>query len=77
MSYGVHKVAPVHAWCNVRKIITFVTLQKKGKEKVKVKTTSLVHSSSQLTVEHVETMIESQTPGDNKRGGREQNVHDY
>ena len=42
MSYGVHKVTPVHGtiWKNY---LTFVTLQN-GQEKVKVKTTSLVHN---------------------------------
>ena len=40
MSYGVHKVSPVHGtMCEE----VFVTLQK-GQEKVKVKTTGLVHN---------------------------------
>ena len=42
MSYGVHKVTPVHGtMCETFQVS--VTLQK-GQEKVKVKTTGLVHN---------------------------------
>ena len=46
MSYGVHKVTPIHStiWTFFK---IFVNLQN-GQEKVKVKTTSLVHNFSIL-----------------------------